>query len=71
MLSTVGTPGPPCLSLHPSLLASKTNSSYIPSVDELTRNVVDILEFEGIPKVCVVGHSYGSFVASRLNMKHR
>jgi hypothetical protein len=46
-------------------------SSAIPDVDVLTRNVVDILEFEQIPKVCVVGHSYGSFVASRLNMAYR
>jgi ribosomal protein S27AE len=29
------------------------------------------MDFEGIKKVCVVGHSYGSFLASRLNIKHR
>jgi pimeloyl-ACP methyl ester carboxylesterase len=29
------------------------------------------MDFEGIKKVCVVGHSYGSFLASRLNLKHR
>jgi hypothetical protein len=26
---------------------------------------------ESIPKVCVVGHSYGSFIASKLNMAYR
>lgn len=33
--------------------------------------VVRILENENIQQVCVVGHSYGSFMASRLNALHR
>eukprot|EP00879_Flechtneria_rotunda_P002453 GHRR01002650.1.p1 GENE.GHRR01002650.1~~GHRR01002650.1.p1 ORF type:complete len:398 (+),score=48.43 GHRR01002650.1:380-1573(+) len=46
-------------------------SAYIPTVDEVTENVVKILDYEQIPKVCVVGHSYGSFMGSRLNALHK
>ncbi|WIA41530.1 hypothetical protein OEZ86_008900 [Tetradesmus obliquus] len=46
-------------------------SSYIPSVDEVTEGVVRILDHECIQRTCIVGHSYGSFMASRLNSLHR
>lgn len=59
-----------CAQLTPLLLLLPC-SHNIPGVDELTRNVVDILDFEGLKKVCVVGHSYGSFLASRFNMCYR
>jgi pimeloyl-ACP methyl ester carboxylesterase len=42
-----------------------------PCVEALTRDVVGVLDLESIPKVCVVGHSYGSFIASKLNMAYR
>ncbi|KAF8073253.1 NIFU1 [Scenedesmus sp. PABB004] len=44
-------------------------TSYIPPVDEVAEGVVRVLEAEGLPRVCVVAHSYGSFVASVLNRR--
>ena len=46
-------------------------SSHIPSVDEVTSQVISVLDAEGAGKVCVMGHSYGSFVASRIAQLHQ
>jgi len=45
--------------------------SHIPSVDEVTSQVISVLDAEGAGKVCVMGHSYGSFVASRIAQLHK
>ncbi|KAI8474758.1 MAG: Alpha/Beta hydrolase protein [Monoraphidium minutum] len=41
-------------------------SPRIPCVDEMTSEIDAILGRVGVSKVCVVGHSYGTLVASRL-----
>jgi pimeloyl-ACP methyl ester carboxylesterase len=38
----------------------------LPCVDEMTSEIRAILDVAGAPRVCVVGHSYGTLVASRL-----
>eukprot|EP00877_Chromochloris_zofingiensis_P001901 jgi/Chrzof1/11711/Cz06g06140.t1 len=43
----------------------------IPRVDELTNALIDVLDAHRISKALVVGHSYGTFIASVLSQKHR
>jgi len=41
-------------------------SPRIPCCDEMTSDILAILDAEKVSKACVVGHSYGTLVASRL-----
>lgn len=41
-----------------------------PSIDDVVRDVARILEVHRVKKCVVVGHSYGTFIASRLNALH-
>eukprot|EP00877_Chromochloris_zofingiensis_P001902 jgi/Chrzof1/11712/Cz06g06150.t1 len=43
----------------------------IPRVDELTNSLIDVMDAHRIRKALVVGHSYGTFIASVLSQKHR
>jgi len=47
-------------------ITTPLHSPRIPCVDETTSEILAILDAERIPKACVVGHSYGTLVASRL-----
>ncbi|KIY91694.1 hypothetical protein MNEG_16270 [Monoraphidium neglectum] len=43
----------------------------IPTIDDVITDVVAILDKFDIGRACVVGHSYGTFVGSRLVQQHR
>lgn len=40
-------------------------------MDEVVEDIIKVLDDHGIKKMCVVGHSYGTFVASRLVQSHK
>eukprot|EP00798_Chlamydomonas_sp_ICE-L_P022044 gene22044-29110_t len=42
----------------------------VPSVDDVVSVIINALDIHGIDKVCVSGHSYGTFKASRLVQLH-
>ena len=50
---------------------NKLKSSRIPTIDELTDGAVAALDTAGVPRACVVAHSYGTLIASRLAQRHR
>jgi pimeloyl-ACP methyl ester carboxylesterase len=43
---------------------------WVPTVDEVAEVLVAILRREGVARCCLVGHSYGTAVASRLLQQH-
>ena len=43
----------------------------IPTIDDVAADVVAILDRFDVGRACVVGHSYGTFVGSRLVQQHR
>ncbi|MEW5297299.1 MAG: hypothetical protein WDW36_000516 [Sanguina aurantia] len=44
--------------------------SSIPTADDVAHSVMRILDAHGVGKACFVGHSYGTFVASRVAQCH-
>lgn len=43
---------------------------WVPTVDEVAEVLVAIMRREGLERCCLVGHSYGTAVASRLLQQH-
>lgn len=43
---------------------------WVPTVDEVAEVLVGILRREGVGRCCLVAHSYGTAVASRLLQQH-
>ncbi|WIA11764.1 hypothetical protein OEZ85_011858 [Tetradesmus obliquus] len=43
---------------------------WVPTVDEVAEVLVAIMQREGLERCCLVGHSYGTAVASRLLQQH-
>jgi pimeloyl-ACP methyl ester carboxylesterase len=43
---------------------------WVPTVDEVAEVLVAIMHREGVARCCLVGHSYGTAVASRLLQQH-
>jgi pimeloyl-ACP methyl ester carboxylesterase len=43
---------------------------WVPTVDEVAEVLVAIMRREGVARCCLVGHSYGTAVASRLLQQH-
>ncbi|KAI8474759.1 MAG: hypothetical protein J3K34DRAFT_517850 [Monoraphidium minutum] len=43
----------------------------IPTIDDVIKDLVHILDKLDIGRACIVGHSYGTFVGSRLVQQHR
>jgi pimeloyl-ACP methyl ester carboxylesterase len=43
---------------------------WVPTVDEVAEVLVAIMRREGVQRCCLVGHSYGTAVASRLLQQH-
>jgi pimeloyl-ACP methyl ester carboxylesterase len=41
------------------------------TADEVAETVVGILDKQGVKEACVVGHSYGTFIAGALARNHR
>ena len=46
-------------------------SRHLPSVDDITSDVLSILDLHRLTRVTVIAHSYGTFVASRMAQAHR
>ncbi len=44
--------------------------SVIPSADEVAEAAVAAMDAHGLAQGCVVAHSYGTFVASRMAQRH-
>ncbi|GLC45146.1 hypothetical protein PLESTM_001693400 [Pleodorina starrii] len=44
--------------------------SIIPSADDIASGAVDLMDRLGLQQACVVAHSYGTFVASRMAQLH-
>ena len=51
---------------HPWVSLRFMNGPHVPDADEVAAGIVSALVSLGLPPACIVAHSYGSLIASRL-----